>query len=349
MSSDQSLLPPRPQCAVCESKDHLSKCAGCKTVWCCGREHQTSDWDAQHKAQCTAVKKTRKKLEAEETKLREQPGDMFCPANPFENSVGHFWGILETRDYMRARFAHVEALLKINTFEAVRTALQHLEDMLRLCRGDNMGVRSLMPSLYIRLGRDQECYDFVKWWVVISEDSHYDWGNTDLPYLDIHGADAFEPVDKCRPRSELAHLVSLTLLKTRLLLDLRSLQNAAAVGEKVPQEILDGIREQMVSPILKANHNLFKDIMSGKSLAPHLADLESQVRELYECGKKDNKYIWPALLSPGDNLTARPPYTSSGTPAEMQLALQYSYRAWVETPGAINVIRGLTTAANGRS
>lgn len=27
------------------------------------------------------------------------------PADPFTNSVGHFGGLYETRDYMRARFA----------------------------------------------------------------------------------------------------------------------------------------------------------------------------------------------------------------------------------------------------
>jgi hypothetical protein len=28
-----------------------------------------------------------------------------------------------------------------------------------------MGVRDLIPALYIRLDQDQECYDFLKWWL----------------------------------------------------------------------------------------------------------------------------------------------------------------------------------------
>lgn len=85
-------------------------------------------------------------------------------ARPFESSVGHFWGIPDTRDYMRARYAHVEALLEVQTRTAVARALEHTLDLFRLNRSDNLGVRNLVPSLSIRLGRDQECYDFLKWW-----------------------------------------------------------------------------------------------------------------------------------------------------------------------------------------
>lgn len=83
------------------------------------------------------------------------------PPNLFEASVGHFWGIHETRPYMRSRYAVVEAYLAIDTYAAVEAARSHLADMLRLCRGDNMGVRDLVPAILLRLGRDQECYDFV--------------------------------------------------------------------------------------------------------------------------------------------------------------------------------------------
>lgn len=31
--------------------------------------------------------------------------------NPFENSVGHFWGIIEALAYMRARYGFVDELL----------------------------------------------------------------------------------------------------------------------------------------------------------------------------------------------------------------------------------------------
>ncbi len=96
-------------------------------------------------------------MSQEEQKLRDHPGDWMMAANAFESSVGHFWGITLTREYMRARYALVEALGKVNTRDAVQAQLDHLLDMLRLCRGDNMGVRYLVPHLMLRLNQDQEC------------------------------------------------------------------------------------------------------------------------------------------------------------------------------------------------
>ncbi len=59
---------------------------------------------------------------------------------------------------MRARFALAgELLLNLGTLSSVTEALKHMRDMLRLCRGDNMGLRGLIPAVMLRLDRDQEC------------------------------------------------------------------------------------------------------------------------------------------------------------------------------------------------
>lgn len=76
---------------------------------------------------------------------------------------------------MRLRFGLVEALLAIKTIEAVQEAHSHIMDMLRLCRSDNMGVRDLVPALCMRLNRDQDCYDFIKWYGTTGQDMNYDW------------------------------------------------------------------------------------------------------------------------------------------------------------------------------
>ena len=93
--------------------------------------------------------------------LNAKPSTSKFKEKPFENSIGHFWDIADTRTYMRVRHSHVGALLEIKNRTAVQTALDHLLDMLRLNRKDNMGVRDLIPALYIRLDQDQECYDFL--------------------------------------------------------------------------------------------------------------------------------------------------------------------------------------------
>ena len=63
----------------------------------------------------------------------------------FEENRGHFWGIVETRPYMRARETLSELLLK-----AGRTseAIANHEDMLDLNPGDNQGVRFTLLGLY---------------------------------------------------------------------------------------------------------------------------------------------------------------------------------------------------------
>src|SRR5262245_12926837 len=59
-------------------------------------------------------------------------------AEAFGRHVGHFWGVLETRPYMRARLGLALSLWTAGRRDA---AVQHLQDMLRLNPDDNQGVR----------------------------------------------------------------------------------------------------------------------------------------------------------------------------------------------------------------
>ena len=162
----------------------------------------------------------------------------------------------------------------------------------------------------------------------------------DLPYLDIKNANAFEPVDSFLNKYRyLSHAIAVTLLKIRLHADLKALQVSAAVGQKAPQEIVDHIRDQLISPTVPGNAGLLKTVKDGKSLAPHIKAIDTQVSLLYNTVKEANKHFWPALVDLGNNLTARSEYYSLSTHAEMQLALKYNCSAWMETPGAIDVIR----------
>ena len=302
-----------------------------------GREHQVADRQ-DHKRACNAVKKAQRLVDNEEQSLRARPADMFLPANVFETGVGHFWGYHDTRPYMRARYGHVEALVQVDTYDAVQTALDNLMDMLRLCRSDNMGVRDLVPPIFLRLGKDQACYDFVKWWHTTGQEPDYDWGDMDEPYLDVKNADVFEPVDiYCHAFRGLSHVVSVTLLKIRLLLDIQALQNSACIGEKLPQELLDNVRGQLVSSIVAKN----KAIMNSKDESDLIKELRTQLGSLYKGVKKMNKYFWSCLLQPEPHLGARPEAFSAGDIAQAQLALRYCYASWVETPGAIDVIQNL--------
>ena len=298
-----------------------------------------ADWQA-HKGACIAIKKATKTLAREEQRLRSLPADMFMPQPIFEEHAGHFWGIHETRPYMRARYALVEAILKIKTYAAVKAAHEHLMEMLRLCRSDNMGVRDLVPALFLRLGNDQGCYDFCVWYATTGQEGDYDWGDMDLGFLDVKDANVFEsvPENLSGRLFDLSHGVAITLLKIKLLMDVRTLRDSSMIGEKVPQEIIDSIRTQLVTGTVIARHVKVTDIDSQNTM---IEILEGQVKELYTAVDARNTFFWPSLLRPGGNLTARPEAFSHGSRSEMQLVLQYNYDAWSETPGAIDMIGDL--------
>ena len=104
MSPSLPFLPLAPRCGCCKKIEKLMRCVRCKVMLYCSAEYQKVDF-SDHKRACSLVAKKQRLLDHEEEKLRAEPGDGFAtPANPFENSIGHFWGILATRDYMRARF-----------------------------------------------------------------------------------------------------------------------------------------------------------------------------------------------------------------------------------------------------
>lgn len=71
----------------------------------------------------------------------------------FEEEMGYFWGILETRPYMRARAGLAEVLWILGEHDA---AIDHYEEMLRLNPDDNQGLRYLLAECLLALGRDDD-------------------------------------------------------------------------------------------------------------------------------------------------------------------------------------------------
>jgi tetratricopeptide (TPR) repeat protein len=71
----------------------------------------------------------------------------------FEENAGCFWGLTETRPYMRARAALAETLWEQDDKEA---AIEHARELLRLNPGDNQGIRYNLLAWLLREGRDDE-------------------------------------------------------------------------------------------------------------------------------------------------------------------------------------------------
>jgi tetratricopeptide (TPR) repeat protein len=77
----------------------------------------------------------------------------------FRDNVGDFWGILETRPYMRAR----QGLAQAQWAKGLRDeAVEHYQDMLRLNPNDNQGIRYLLLDCLLALGRDDGAVEVLK-------------------------------------------------------------------------------------------------------------------------------------------------------------------------------------------
>jgi tetratricopeptide (TPR) repeat protein len=92
----------------------------------------------------------------ESLRLYEQgvaAGERALGAEAFERNAGHFWGILVTRPYMRARLGLAHSLWTAGRRDE---AVLHLQDMLRLNPGDNQGVRYTLEGFLLFLDRDDD-------------------------------------------------------------------------------------------------------------------------------------------------------------------------------------------------
>jgi len=108
-------------------------------------------------------------LLAERTFLRDQQLEYYrqalqaaeCTLTPeiFEKEAGHFWDVIETRPYVRARFRLAECLNKMNRLQE---AAEHFRELLRLNRGDYQCARFWYWPCLLRLGKDAEVEKLLK-------------------------------------------------------------------------------------------------------------------------------------------------------------------------------------------
>jgi len=90
---------------------------------------------------------------AELFRLGVEAGERRLGEQAFEEDVGHFWGLLETRPYMRARAGLAGSLWRAGQREA---AVEHFLEMLRLNPNDNQGIRHTLMACLMLLRRDDD-------------------------------------------------------------------------------------------------------------------------------------------------------------------------------------------------
>jgi tetratricopeptide (TPR) repeat protein len=118
------------------AREALDRCPDCADAYVLLAEHANSRKEAQH--------------------LYEQgvaAGERALGPEAFRRHAGFFWGLVETRPYMRARLGLAHSLWTAGRRDE---AVQHLQDMLRLNPGDNQGVRYTLAGFLLFLDRDDD-------------------------------------------------------------------------------------------------------------------------------------------------------------------------------------------------
>lgn len=109
------------------------------------QELSPENWDAAYMVAEISAKTPESLLEKLEKVIEQADAVMERDGWFSEEYTGEFWGLYETRPYMRLRSAYLNTLLDCGM---LKKAVAQAQDMLRLCENDNLGARYSLMHLY---------------------------------------------------------------------------------------------------------------------------------------------------------------------------------------------------------
>lgn len=77
----------------------------------------------------------------------------------FNKNKGHFWGLLQTRPFMRAKRGYAEMCAEMGNLDE---AIKHYEQLLVLNPNDNQGIRDLLLTPYLETGNWSAAQTLIK-------------------------------------------------------------------------------------------------------------------------------------------------------------------------------------------
>ena len=125
-----------------------------------------ANWQS-HKKNCIAVRKNREAFDSKQEfvdflRNSEHGGPNYAQLY----QPGSYLHV----SYTSLRFTLAKSLQKIKTYAAVSNAHEHLVELMRIDKSDAADARFLLSFVKLRLGKDQECYDFIAWWITAGHD-----------------------------------------------------------------------------------------------------------------------------------------------------------------------------------
>jgi hypothetical protein len=207
------------------------------------------------------------------------------------------------------------------------------------------GTDSEWPIKLLSCGMDQSAYNLFHWFAQRRRKNKQ-------PI--IKQRDPFEPVNDFidgvysrwevkdqqdeypfEARALLCIIVSMMLLKVKMLLDLVDLQTFNSIldasSQSLPSEIIDLIGKHVFrSPLIFLN----SEIMSARENSALIVKVQKQVKELFDWGVDHNDAIWTEILFDEIDIT-------DNALDEAHDICGHSVALWHEIPGALATLRAL--------
>lgn len=334
-------------CGSCKKESSpslpLQRCSRCQIVFYCCRDCQKSDF-ANHKSLCKKIQKLTTAMKEEGDALQEIDGyeEVFT-----DDSVGRFWGLFETRDYMRARLRLANELYDFACqanppqLHYWNCMLEHYQEMLRLCMSDNLGLRSRFPFLLLEMNRDDDAANFVIYWLnqqrSDDEDSHDETvsrhensseGEWIYPkVIDARFINILEPfMYENTKYIDLSMLVAAACIKMRLV----AIEMSQEQTMKAFNSSKLGVQASPVNHIVESMLPASDKRLKGQRY---------QLDKLLDIIHQNNPAVLPALLNPDPLLNQpRPGSYGLGDASEAYFVVENAVRIWNRIPGASQIL-----------
>ena len=156
--------------------------------------------------------------------------------------------IVKSLPYTVARNELFWATLKISTFNAVQSALGPATNVMRLCPREPLDVCYMAPVLYLRLGQEQECHNFIS--IFLSARSTHE-KCVDFLFVEDHEVNLLDDITTTYSPTKRMLLLFLTvsavLLKVRLLMRLKR-HSAGLLTLRISDRLLGAFQSHRILP-----------------------------------------------------------------------------------------------------